>query len=191
MSTTVCELIKKKGKRLVVDKGEEIFTQGNSDSGTYFLETGLLKAYYPLPDGREYVKSFVEPGGLICSINASYKKSFCTFNLFALKPSLVFEYPYEAILEETNRSPAIAEDLIEKLTQVFLKKELREYEFLCLSAEERYEILIDKQPNLIDEVSQLDIARYLGITPVGLSRIKKRVESKIRLLKPLNQAQPQ
>ena len=186
---SVCELIETKGKPIQVDKGEEIFTQGHFDSGTYFVKKGLLKAYYGLPDGREYVKSFVEPGGLICSINASYKKSFGTFNLYALKPSLVFELPYETVLAESEHSPAIASDLIHQLTGVFLKKELREYEFLCLSAEERYKLLLDRQPNLIDEVSQLDIARYLGITPVGLSRIKKRVESQIRLVNTGQEAQ--
>ena len=57
-----------------------------------------------------------------------------------------------------------------------IKKETREFELLCLPAEERYRRLLDAAPSLFERVTQNDIARYLGVTPVGLSRIKKRVD---------------
>lgn len=56
-----------------------------------------------------------------------------------------------------------------------MKKERREYELLCLSAEDRYRALMENTPQLADMVTQNEIALYLGVTPVGLSRIKKRV----------------
>lgn len=34
---------------------------------------------------------------------------------------------------------------------------------------------MDNTPQLMGLVTQIDIARYLGVTPVGLSRIKKRI----------------
>ena len=55
-----------------------------------------------------------------------------------------------------------------------MKKERREREFLTESAEERYRMLLERSPALFDKVTQKDIARYLGITPVALSRIRKR-----------------
>ena len=54
------------------------------------------------------------------------------------------------------------------------KKEQREYEFLNFSAEERYQKFAAENAQLIDHLTQNDVARYLGITPVALSRIKKR-----------------
>lgn len=51
----------------------------------------------------------------------------------------------------------------------------REYELLCLSAEDRFRKLMETKPEIADLVTQNEIARYLGVTPVGLSRIKKRV----------------
>ena len=56
-----------------------------------------------------------------------------------------------------------------------MKKEIREYELLCLSAEDRYKRLLKHTPDILKLVTQNEIARYLGITPVGLSRIKRRV----------------
>ena len=64
--------------------------------------------------------------------------------------------------------------MIEQLLQFAMKKEKREFEFLCQSAEERFRMLAKNSPSLVEKVTQNDLARYLGITPVGLSRIKKR-----------------
>lgn len=52
-----------------------------------------------------------------------------------------------------------------------MKKEQREYELLCLSAQQRYQALLARKPDIYDFVTQGDIAKYLGITPVALSRI--------------------
>ena len=41
-------------------------------------------------------------------------------------------------------------------------------------APERYRLLCERSPELIERLTQKDIARYLGITPVALSRIRAR-----------------
>ena len=46
--------------------------------------------------------------------------------------------------------------------------------FFLNSPEERYLELINKRPNFIQRVPQYMIASYLGMTPEGLSRIRKR-----------------
>jgi hypothetical protein len=56
-----------------------------------------------------------------------------------------------------------------------MKKERREYELLCLPAEARYRALLERQPNIYESITQNDIARYPGITPVALSRIKQTI----------------
>jgi len=58
-----------------------------------------------------------------------------------------------------------------------MKKEQGEFEFLCMSAEERFCRIAEVSPTLLEKVTQNDLSRYLGITPVGLSRIKKRAHN--------------
>lgn len=65
-------------------------------------------------------------------------------------------------------------DTVEHLLKFALTKERRETEFLTESAEVRYRMLFDSSPELFDKVTQKDIARYLGITPVALTRIRNR-----------------
>lgn len=45
---------------------------------------------------------------------------------------------------------------------------------LALSPEENYRQLLAESPDLAQRLTQNDIARYLGITPVALSRIRGR-----------------
>lgn len=64
--------------------------------------------------------------------------------------------------------------IIELLTAFAMKKEQREYELLCLDAEQRYQNLLTRTTDITEFITQNDIARYLGITPVALSRIKNK-----------------
>ena len=56
----------------------------------------------------------------------------------------------------------------------YILKERREQEFLDLSAEERLDGFWAEHPHLEGRVPQRDIAAYLGITDVALSRIMSR-----------------
>jgi len=47
-----------------------------------------------------------------------------------------------------------------------------------LSNQERYLQLLEKRASLFQRVPQYLIASYLGLTPVGLSKIRKRLSQK-------------
>lgn len=169
------EFIVKNGTSLVTKPGEHLFRQGDQNASLYFVNSGLLKAYYLSVDGKENIKSFILPGDNIGSLMSSYAGKVSTFSLVCLKQCeltvLQFSTLYEAGRTDTDLSAAIVDFLL----GFAIKKEIREYELLCLSAENRYKRLLKNTPDILKLVTQNDIARFLGITPVGLSRIKKRV----------------
>lgn len=169
------DFIQKNGKQLTCERYEHIFMQGDIDRNFYILQSGLLKAYYVSENGKESIKSFILPGNSISSLTAAYKKEECSFNVVALQESCLIQIPFDRLEEATHQSHDIARKTIKILLDLSIKKERREYEFLSLSAEERYCQLCNTSPQIIEAVTQNDIARYLGITPVALSRIKKRL----------------
>ncbi len=65
--------------------------------------------------------------------------------------------------------------LISFLEKGYGVKESREREFLILDAEERYKLFLKTFPNVEHRIKQHYIASYLGITPVALSRIRKKM----------------
>lgn len=172
------EFLQLEGVTIEKDKGEHVFMQGDSDKSLYFVQSGLLKAYYTSEDGKESVKSFLMPNDIIGSLTSAYSEGNCSFSLIGLEPTTLRKIPFEKIREYCKKDMEIANNMIELLLQFAMKKEKREYEFLCLSAEERFCMLANNSPALLKKVTQNDLARYLGITPVGLSRIKKRTHNK-------------
>lgn len=57
----------------------------------------------------------------------------------------------------------------------FVEKQQQQIELLTKTAEERYQILSIKYPQIFQRVAQKHIASYLGITPQSLSRIRKNM----------------
>ena len=136
---------------------------------------GLVRHYYVDPKGRESVKAFRGPGEL----SAPYaeiilKKPSRTF-IQALAPTRLLSFDverFEALAGHSLEVSRLARRFVELH---FVGKEQREYEFLQLSAEERYRKFCAEQPQHLNQIPQHQVASYIGITPVALSRIRARV----------------
>lgn len=169
------EFVAQYGKPCAAEPGEYIFRQGDLHQSLYIVKTGLLKAYYLSDDGKENIKSFILPGDNIGSLTAIHAGGACTFSLVCLEACELISLQFNTLYEASRQSPDISAVMVDFLLKFGMKKEMREYELLCLSAEDRFRKLMESTPEIADLVTQNEIARYLGVTPVGLSRIKKRV----------------
>ncbi len=170
------DVVSEFGVPLTTQAGDHVFRQGDADRHFYILQEGLLKAYYLSDDGKESIKSFLAPGDVIGSLAAVRGEGGCSFSLVCLQPCTLTKVPFDTLFQAVRHDAEIGGVVTEFLMRFAMKKEQREYELLCLSAEERYRRLRASRPELLSLVQQSDIALYLGVTPVGLSRIKKRVE---------------
>lgn len=163
------------GSPLEVAVGEHVFMQGDVERSLYWIEKGFFKAYYITEDGKEQIKSFLQAGDLIGSLSAVYAGGNCTFSLECLEAATLLQIPFNILYQQANADLEMSKSLNNQLLNLAMKKETREYELLCLSAEERYQRLISQSPEFLEKTTQENIAKYLGVTPVGLSRIKKRL----------------
>ena len=168
------QLLKQNGTLKTFAKNEHVFTQGETDKNLYFVQSGLIKAYYLSNEGKEFVKSFITTNDVIGSLTSLYANDSCSFSLICLEESHLVQLPFSVLESMSKEYHEVANNMVEVLLKFSMKKERREYEFLCLSAEERYKLLKKNSPEIIEKVTQNDIAKYLGITPVALSRIKNR-----------------
>ncbi|VAW89584.1 cAMP-binding proteins - catabolite gene activator and regulatory subunit of cAMP-dependent protein kinases [hydrothermal vent metagenome] len=162
------------GERRDYNKGDVLFSQGELCKKLYFIEKGLCKVFYLTPDGQEFIKSFIAENAFITSLRSQMLSEASSFTATCLEPSSVIQLDFQELMSFTTTDLEASNSLNEALFQLAIKKERREYEFLCLSAQERYQLLAKRSPHLVRRVNQADIARYLGITPVALSRIRHR-----------------
>jgi len=167
------ELSKKFGSYHHYQKKSFVFKQGDSDRYIYIITQGVLKGHYQAKDGKEYIKSFLVAGNSIASLQAIHG-GHCSFSLICLQDVELLKIPYTKVREYAEKDLTTANAIIELLMAFAMKKEQREYELLCLDAEQRYQNLLTRSADISRYVTQNDIARYLGITPVALSRIKNK-----------------
>lgn len=79
---------------------------------------------------------------------------------------------WEKLLEGVLCWNIVARKVIEK---IYIMKQLRERELLLEDAESRYLHFMEQYPSLHQRLKQHYIASYLGISPVSLSRIRKKM----------------
>lgn len=139
------------------------------------VASGLVKLVYLREDGQERIKSFIDGGGFFASLAALQPPGRTSFSAVAMEATRVACLPYDDILALGERHLAWQKALRRALEFYGRRKEQRERELLTLKPEERYRLLLREQPALAARVPQKDLALYLGITPVGLSRIRGRV----------------
>lgn len=169
------EFVAANGRLITKAAGAHLFRQGDQDTSLYIVKHGLLKAYYLSEDGKENIKTFISEGGKIGSLVAGYRQESCTFSLVCMENCELLLLTFADLQEASRTDLELSTEVVEFLLNFGIRKELREFELLCLTAEERYRRLLIEMPKLFDRVTQNEIARYLGVTPVGLSRIKTRV----------------
>jgi len=155
--------------------GAAVFHQDRAHAHVHAVRSGLVKLAYLGEDGTEWIKSFIAEGGFFASLAALGPAGRTTFLAATLEPSCIEGIPH-AVLEDLASRHLPWSRALHTLAMVHAaRKEQRERDLLTLDAEARYRRFVAEHPGLHVRVPQKDLARHLGVTPVGFNRIVKRV----------------
>src|SRR5690606_27646299 len=97
------------------------------------------------------------------------------YELQALTETVVWQISYEdlqKVYAQTKVGNYLGRCISEKL---FVAKSKRELSLLKHTAKERYLNLFSEQPNVLTFIPLKYVASYIGITPQGLSRIRRQI----------------
>ncbi len=139
------------------------------------VQSGLVRHYYVDAKGRESVKAFRGPGEFSAAYAELIQRRPSRTFIQALLPTRLLAFnldAFEALAADSLELQRLARRIVE---QHFVSKEQREYEFLQLSAEARYQRFCEERPEHLAHIPQHQVASYIGITPVALSRIRARL----------------
>ena len=142
-----------------------------------FVISGLFRYVYISEQGKELTKVFMPERSFISSYSAMISKTTSFFFIEALENSEVMVISQNKWLKLKEENPKWNLLLIKLLEKGYAVKEKREREFLLLDAESRYRIFLEEYPTLENRVKQHMVASYLGITPIALSRIRKKMQA--------------
>jgi CRP/FNR family transcriptional regulator, anaerobic regulatory protein len=136
-----------------------------------FIKKGLLRCYY-LKDGKEVSSWFLKEGDIIVSVESFYDQVASYEYIQALEPCELFHISYLELQSLYGEFPEF-NFIGRELTVKYLKLWTRQlYNLRTHTAAERYQFLLEKEPEIIQRVPDKHLASYLDINKITYSRIK-------------------
>lgn len=152
-----------------------LVNQGEHPSHIYFLLNGLCHSCYLTQDGKHFSKEFYWEQDWVIGFESLINNQPSPFLIESLTPVSLLCLPVEALRRWREQAHPLYLKLLEKQ---LIYKEIKERFMLLYSPEERYELFCQNYPDLETRLTDYQIAAYLGITHISLSRIKARLKSK-------------
>lgn len=163
-------------------KGAHLAVPDRQESRVWFLHEGMVRMYSLGDDGREHNHGFHGAGDWVHGRLASSALPGCcdggALGLEALQPTRATAFRLDELDAWRKADPAVAQFLLTTLMALNAERLDREATLLTRSPEQRYVDLLARHPGVLEAVPLQQIAAWLGITPVALSRIRRRLRER-------------
>ncbi len=172
LSDQIYELFLNSSKRNEVKKNQILFNANASTNKILFLEVGILRGY-KIIDGKDFTHHFYFSNWFATDFESFLKENPSQIYIETLTDTIFYEFNKKDLLNLYKKHHQL-----EKLGRIIAEKAyLATVEKLAdmqiLDLKERFNSLINKNPELFQKVPQKHIASYLGVSEQSLSRIKK------------------
>lgn len=142
-----------------------------------FIASGLLRIYYIDQAGNEVNQHFYQVDEVLAPISVMMNNEPCQYYVQALEPSTVLLADSDVLFKLGNSNVQWLRLENNIMKTVFLKTAKREAKLLLGNAEQRYKWFLKEYAELASKLPQYHIASFLGITPVSLSRLRKKISN--------------
>lgn len=161
-------------KKMEISKGDMLIVPDQYVKYFYFLKTGCV-CYYIEDDSGTKVMEFFTEGEFFTDLYAYIEEKPSASYLCATEDCTLYAILKKDVEESFNHSHDLERFGRLSMQDSFVQLFRRNNQLKNLSPQERYQRLLKKRPQLFQRVPQYLIASYLGLTPVGLSKIRKRL----------------
>jgi CRP-like cAMP-binding protein len=153
-------------------RGAVVFGPDADAGEVVLLLSGLVKLVYTTEDGADWIKSFVLDQGVFAPADGDG----APYGAVCLEGCALLRLPRAALDMAAATDAGVREAALAFSAWVLRRKQAREAALLSMTPEARYRALLAHAPQALARLPQGDIARFLGITPIAFSRIKRRMK---------------
>lgn len=161
-----------------IEKGELIIQEGDNKKDFYYIKKGLVRCFFVNEEGDEITFQLFSESHIFVNFHSLLLNESSKFSYQALERTKFYSMDYDHFHEVVKSSTFFNSNKmglgLRAMRQAFQRVE----SFVLLSPEERYLKYMNDYPSVINRAPDKYIANVLGITPVSLSRIKRRIASK-------------
>ena len=173
---TLQEFCKREGEAVTYRKGDQLEREGDPARWIAFVESGCFKyVNYGVSDNREHITWFSFDGEFVVDYPTFLYGRPSQTTIVAMMPSRVVRVTGEKIrqyfcqsIETMELRAIIAEHLLEQFRSRYLNLH-------CTTARERYDLLMQRCPGIVEHLDLQDIASFLNVHPNTISKIRRDI----------------
>ena len=155
-------------------KNKILVEEGNVCKYSYIVLEGCIRKYY-IKDGIEITSEFIFKGEMAVSFGSFLKRQPSNEFIQTIEKTKIILIPFSIFEFMQREHPSIFQTNFDVLVDYSQWLENRLYNLQFHTAKERYLILLNSQPEIIQRIPLMYIASYLGITLETLSRIRSQI----------------
>lgn len=155
-----------------------LLRQGEVCKTENFIIKGCLRIYTVDENGFEHIVMFGVEDWWVGDFYSFLTQNPASYFIDALEDTEILQISKINLDKLFERVPKFERFFRLILQNAFIAQQQRINQNLSLTAEQRYLDFIAKHPNLEQRLSQKQVASYLGITPVFLSMLRKKLSKK-------------
>ena len=152
-------------------KNEMILREGETCTNIYWVVKGLVRQFY-YKNGKELTEYMATENSIVMCIESLFLEQPTHLQIKTIEPTVVIAIPkvdLEAVaMKSVNIQILYHKILEESLILSQIHADMLRFE----SAQDRYQKLIKRQPQLVLRAPLVYIASYLQMTPETLSRVR-------------------
>ncbi|MFV8360638.1 Crp/Fnr family transcriptional regulator [Flavobacterium sp. LS1P3] len=155
-------------KRQYVLQDGDVCTQFN------FVVRGCLRTYNVDKKGNIHILQFGTENNWINDLGSFHGMKPSNLNIDALEDTIVLQIGLDDLIFLYKQSPIFDRIFRVLIENGYIHLQERLLQNISSTAEERYEAFFERYPHLINRISQVQIAAFMGVTPEFLSRLRNQ-----------------
>ncbi len=156
-------------------KGGTAFAPGDESGDVFLLLSGLVRLVYATETGEAWIKSFIIDCGVFSGRGATEVGAGESYGAEAVERCRFVRLPRDFVQASVAQDAGVRAAYAAFSAWVLARKQAREAALLTMTAEARLRAVLAAAPEIAARLPQGDIARFIGVTPVAFSRIKRRI----------------
>ncbi|HWJ25743.1 MAG TPA: Crp/Fnr family transcriptional regulator [Flavisolibacter sp.] len=164
-------LVKEATEQRTISKAELLLREGEVEKNLYYIEKGAVRIFL-LTEHEEHTIRLGYEGSFINSLSSFIKGTPSEFYIEAIRKTTVTVIPKEQLLKIVYQDEESLKQYCFFMEMVITQLVEREIDLLTVSPTERLKRVLERSPNVFQEVPLKYIASYLRMTPETLSRLR-------------------
>ena len=167
-------LVQEKFHSRLYRKRQYVLQEGDVCNQFNFVVRGCLRTYNVDKKGNLHILQFGTENNWINDLGSFHGMKPSTLNIDALEDTVVLQISLDDLISLYKQSPVFDRIFRVLIENGYIHLQERLLQNISSTAEERYEAFLERYPHLINRISQVQIAAFMGVTPEFLSRLRNQ-----------------